>query len=525
MWCERDFQAADPLRPPAASETRRNRRGKSTIPIAHGRCTNRPSAISSQKRDDTRHNQVSTGTRMPRRPSIDLALPERMGFPATDPIPFNTRDKKGKRPADAPPPCPSPRKRPNSLRRRSRKPSGGAGSSRVHGGGDRQDDEDEGDESEGPGDDPTASPGGDRYWACPFYKWKPYKYYRCHGKYELRRPGDVKLHMLRCHSLQQYYCQNCWEDWRDLESWEAHHRPPGGCITTPRPDELAPREAALLKTMPRGLKELDKWYWMWDTLFPGHQPPDSPYVVEGIGEPATVIYRDVQLALERELPRTIQETLSISMSSSEAALVAGRIFSLVSTAPQNEPLGPRTRVASEDVNVHERIPSARSHAATSHSTRRLGNMAIPLQYLEYHAQDQIDYEQNAGPSNPQHFHDVPQVTVDAPTEPVEDFSTYEYSQAGSYDVHERYYLNSLGLEDMSFATSPVSDQNTFFPERFDARAGSEGGGSLMQRMEMRPPTDNGEPPFGSWQDDGGMMPGHACFCGTGMPCDCFYRYH
>ncbi|CAG9954423.1 unnamed protein product, partial [Clonostachys rosea f. rosea IK726] len=349
---------------------------------------------------------------MPRRSSLDATSPESMGVPGTAPIPIATlSDKKGKRPADAPPPCPSPRKRPNSLRRRSRKPSSGAGSSRVNGGGDRQDDEDEGDDSEGTGDDPTASPGGDRYWACPFYKWKPYKYYRCHGKYELRRPGDVKLHMLRCHSLQQYYCQNCWEDWRDLESWEAHHRPPGGCITMPRPDELVPREAALLKTMPRGLKELDKWYWMWDTLFAGYEPPDSPYVVEGIGEPATVIYRDVQLVLEQELPRTIEETLSISMSSSQAALVAGRIFSLMSTAPQNEPQGPRTPAGPEDVNVQERIP--RSYAATRHSTRRLGNMATPLQYLEYHAEDQIEYEHDAGPSNPQHFHDVPQVSSEA----------------------------------------------------------------------------------------------------------------
>ncbi|CAH0058306.1 unnamed protein product [Clonostachys solani] len=440
---------------------------------------------------------------MPRRSSIDPTSPESMGLPETDPIPIVTRgDKKGKRPADAPPPCPSPRKRPNSLRRKSRKPSG-AGPSRGHGeGGDGQEDEDDGDDSEGPGDDPTASLGGDaRFWACPFYKWKPYLYYRCHGKYELRRPGDVKLHMLRCHSLQQYYCENCWEEWRDYQSWEAHHRPPRRCITMPRPDELDPREAALLRTMPRGLKELDKWYWMWDTLFVGHQPPDSPYVVEGIGEPATVIARDIQLALDGGLSRVIQETLSISMSSSQAALVAGRIFSLVSTAPQNEPQGPRTLAGSEDVDVQERIPSARSYASANCSTRRLGNMATPLQYLEYHAQDQVEYEHDAGPSNPQHFHDVPQVTVDAPTEPVEDFSTYESSQAGSYDVHERYYLNSLGLEDMSFATSPVSNQGTIFPERFDGGAGSDVGESLMQRMDMRPPAGHGDSPFGSWQNE------------------------
>jgi hypothetical protein len=291
----------------------------------------------------------------------------------------------------------------------------------------------------------------------------------------------------------------------------------------PRPDELVPREAALLKTMPRGLKELDKWYWMWDTLFAGYEPPDSPYVVEGIGEPATVIYRDVQLVLEQELPRTIEETLSISMSSSQAALVAGRIFSLMSTAPQNEPQGPRTPAGPEDVNVQERIP--RSYAATRHSTRRLGNMATPLQYLEYHAEDQIEYEHDAGPSNPQHFHDVPQVSVNAPAQPVEDCSTYEYSQVGSYDVHERYYLSSLGLDDLNFATSPVSNQDKVFSERFDAGVGSDVGGSLMQRMEMRPPADHGESPFGSWQDDSVVMPGHACFCGTGMPCDCFYKYH
>ncbi|CAG9991011.1 unnamed protein product [Clonostachys byssicola] len=513
MWCGRDFHAMDASRSPAASETRSNRQD-----------TNQASFISNQKRHDTCYNQVTIRSKMPRRPSLDPTSPESMGFPATDPIPIATLDKKGKRRADAPPPCPSPRKRPNSLRRRSRKPSGGAGSSRVNGGGDRQDDEDEGDDSEGPGDDPTASPGGDRYWACPFYKWKPYKYYRCHGKYELRRPGDVKLHMLRCHALLQYYCQNCWQEWGDEQSWEAHHRPSRRCSTRTRPDELDPREAALLKTMPRGLKELDKWYWMWDTLFPGHQPPDSPYVMEGIGEPATVIYRDVQLALERELPQVIQETLSISMSSSQAALVAGWIFSLVSTAPQNEPQGPRTLAGSEEVSVQDRIPNERSYAATRHSAHTLGNMATPLHYLEYRAQDQTEHEHDAGPSNLPYFHDVPQLTVDAPAEPAEDCA-YEYSQAGSYDVNERYYLNSLGLEDMNFATSPVSNQGTFFPERFDAGTGSEVGESLMQRMEMRPPADHGESPFGSWQDNGGMIPGNACFCGAGMPCVCLHKYY
>lgn len=123
-------------------------------------------------------------------------------------------------------------------------------------------------------------------YACPFFKFDPKKYSRCFRKYELRRPCDVKQHILRCHTFEGLYCVRCWSSWTAAKApeWDAHVAILS-CIRLPQPDLLLPHERDWLRDMRLdGSDESAKWYRMWNLLFANHQQPPSPYVDYGPGE-------------------------------------------------------------------------------------------------------------------------------------------------------------------------------------------------------------------------------------------------
>lgn len=119
-----------------------------------------------------------------------------------------------------------------------------------------------------------------RCYACPFYKFDPFTHYRCYRKYELRRPIDVKQHILRCHTIDRMYCSNCWRSWGSTEAAEFNvHTAVPSCDRVPGPEDLLPYEATELTDMVlAGSSGPAKWYLMWEALFKGHQPPESPYM-------------------------------------------------------------------------------------------------------------------------------------------------------------------------------------------------------------------------------------------------------
>ncbi|KAJ2973168.1 hypothetical protein NQ176_g6761 [Zarea fungicola] len=140
-----------------------------------------------------------------------------------------------------------------------------------------------------------------KLYACPFYKFDPLTHYRCGRKYDLRRPADVRQHILRCHTLGPMYCANCWRSWDQSQSGEfVEHTVAMSCDRVPQPEHLNRVEQSDLEAMDLGGPNgREKWYLIWDTLFSDHERPDSPYqdptakeiltIVRFLGVPATVI--------------------------------------------------------------------------------------------------------------------------------------------------------------------------------------------------------------------------------------------
>ncbi|KAK2617029.1 hypothetical protein QQS21_000123 [Conoideocrella luteorostrata] len=174
-----------------------------------------------------------------------------------------------------------------------------------------------GDPDDDDGDDGGSDPNGDPpdahngelplcSLACPFYKLDPIKYFRCYRKYSLKRYGDVKQHLERCHSLN-YYCAICWESWTEEAPFLDHFQTPT-CSLMDKPDSLDGEERQKLQSLAPRRRESDgdKWYRMWDALFRGHARPASPYVREDISEVAAVLWSRTEPMLQADLPDSLR---------------------------------------------------------------------------------------------------------------------------------------------------------------------------------------------------------------------------
>lgn len=152
-----------------------------------------------------------------------------------------------------------------------------------------------GDDDDGPGRG-GPRPGNKRHrgdergrlsFACPFFKKDPVRWRPCY-KHELRRIRDVKQHLRRAHPVRPY-CPTCGEVFEDdptedrlnrhLRSREcqpkAFDRPQG--ITWQQREQLSRR-------VPARLSEADQWFVVFDTVFPGHPRPPTPYVDPDMSE-------------------------------------------------------------------------------------------------------------------------------------------------------------------------------------------------------------------------------------------------
>ncbi|EQB56299.1 hypothetical protein CGLO_03692 [Colletotrichum gloeosporioides Cg-14] len=123
-----------------------------------------------------------------------------------------------------------------------------------------------------------AKPGGKRY-ACHYYKRWPIKHNVClsHGQ---EAPRYVKTHLLRSHR-QPIHCPTCFKDFKKRIEFNDHvveracERSEG--TTCPFMEKISDDQENLLEHLPPGDGD-DKWYAIWDVLFPGVQRPDSPYI-------------------------------------------------------------------------------------------------------------------------------------------------------------------------------------------------------------------------------------------------------
>ncbi|KAI0119589.1 hypothetical protein F4814DRAFT_412547 [Daldinia grandis] len=121
-----------------------------------------------------------------------------------------------------------------------------------------------------------------RWLACPWYKKDPLKYSSC-AKYKLLRIKDVKQHTYRRHMKPTIYCSACFRVF-SRETERDRHTQKKTCIPRDEPefDGLSEQQRKELnQSANRGKDDTERWYCMWDMIFPGERRPLLPYL--GVG--------------------------------------------------------------------------------------------------------------------------------------------------------------------------------------------------------------------------------------------------
>lgn len=148
-------------------------------------------------------------------------------------------------------------------------------------------------------------------YCCAFYKLDPVKYRKC-GHLEIKSVAYFLQHIIRQHLLddKHYHCDNCrtgWakDAWDSDTLWENHTRA-GTCqrVTLEESGKLLPEEhrqlKRKLKEKPAG-SEFDRWYKIWEQLFPKHKRPVSPYLSNEAEEIEASNVRRLKGVMEEEL--------------------------------------------------------------------------------------------------------------------------------------------------------------------------------------------------------------------------------
>lgn len=149
-------------------------------------------------------------------------------------------------------------------------------------------------------------------YCCAFYKVDPVKYRKC-GHLEIRSVAYFLQHIIRQHLLddKHYHCDNCRSGWPKAgrnsdREWEEHTRL-RTCqkVTLEELGKLLPEEhrrlKKKLKEKPIG-SEIERWYKVFEQLFPEYNRPESPYLSNEAEE--------IEAGNVRRLDRLLEEDLS-----------------------------------------------------------------------------------------------------------------------------------------------------------------------------------------------------------------------
>lgn len=131
-----------------------------------------------------------------------------------------------------------------------------------------------------------------RMLACPFWKLDS-QINKAYFRMKLSRIGDVKLHLNRKHKQSaSEYCQRCWIAFENKAHKDAHLSDDSGqsCRYNPaaRPAGIDNAMAvSLSKKSKRDQSIEDRWFAIWDIVFPDQPRPSSPYIDDRLTEDAT----------------------------------------------------------------------------------------------------------------------------------------------------------------------------------------------------------------------------------------------
>ncbi|KAL2110605.1 hypothetical protein VUR80DRAFT_944 [Thermomyces stellatus] len=163
------------------------------------------------------------------------------------------------------------RKRPGEELEHQRRGIGGKGG--------RDNDEDNDSNKRGTEPYPSEYSGdeGKLTFACPFYKHDPITHRWCLFRHTSTKTNHVKQHLRRRH-LAPRHCPICGQRFNTEEESVDHIRRRGCVGQEFHYDGLTEHQEEELNKIPRSETPKERWYRMWDIIFPGETRPASPYV-------------------------------------------------------------------------------------------------------------------------------------------------------------------------------------------------------------------------------------------------------
>lgn len=150
----------------------------------------------------------------------------------------------------------------------------------ITGGGNNGDDDDEQDD-EGQHGSPQSKPKTvNRYFACPYFKWKPQKYDKCDQHF--RNIADMIRHLKEKHCPKR--CPTCAHEYNTPTEMKNHRR--NHCFGSPHvdpisidPHEITAQQLTLIdnRRKYRANNPENQWRNIYEILFPESPPPRSIY--------------------------------------------------------------------------------------------------------------------------------------------------------------------------------------------------------------------------------------------------------
>jgi hypothetical protein len=136
----------------------------------------------------------------------------------------------------------------------------------------------------------------ERLFACPCWTFNPIKYTDCLERNRLKSTAFVRQHLLRGHIRQPIHCPVCGETFTARFNCDNHIRR-GTCERKPFHHEgLTEDQITGLGQPQHNLTPTERWFAMWDILYPNTERPDSPFVGSTIQEHLSIARRVLQAA-------------------------------------------------------------------------------------------------------------------------------------------------------------------------------------------------------------------------------------
>lgn len=151
---------------------------------------------------------------------------------------------------------------------------------------------------------------GQLTFACPFYKHDPIAHRSCIFRHTSTKTNYVKQH-LRRHHLQPRHCPICGEKF-GAESEKNDHIRSSTCEQQEfQHAGLTESQREQIEQIPRSEQPEERWYKMWDIIFPGEPRPASPYIRDPWIE---VVDTHTALWAERGGPDRVLESEGVVLS-------------------------------------------------------------------------------------------------------------------------------------------------------------------------------------------------------------------